>query len=373
MRKIILVMAALITTSRAMAADVGQLIISAAPTHIISASYNNFTLDAADDQIEIMFQCEEGCAIDGLQVRQGAVSGTPPTYEARIEGVTTAGRADGTVKSSTNARGNLTLGGANTVATATLTSSYTCTKGEFLAAVIAYASGSLAGNASFSYSNANALGYRYPMSWTVDGGSATYRGGITLLGYKCGSTYYGFLPETSGQHDFGADANPDERGNRFKIPASACSTFKLDKARFMGYMTSSGNTAELVVYEGTTVRQNVALDTDYDTSGGSAGYILGQFDEGYTFTCGTEYRIVVKPSSTSGISTGLQYLVFDSANHMNSLPLGTEMYYTGRQNAGSWDADDTTKRALIDLFLSDITAPSSGGSNGGSTLNLGLN
>ncbi len=372
MKRLIFLLSALLITARAHAANVGELIIPAAPTHVISASWSNFTLDGATDQIEFMFQCEEACAIDGLCVRQGTTGGTPPQYGISLQGVNTSGRADGTIKSSSNAVGNLTLPGVNAVACNTLTSSYTCTKGEHLAAVL-YPVGTPNGtdNAGFSYQNGNALGYRYPMSWTVDAGSATYRSGLPPFGYKCGSTYYGFLPETSGQHDFGANSDPDERGNRFKVPAGSCSTFKLGRARAQGYMTSSANTLTFVVYEGTTVRQDAVIDTDYDTSG-STGYTMGIFDENYTFSCGTEYRIVIKPSSTSSVSTGLQYLVFDSNAHQNSLPLGIEMYYTGRADAaGSW-TDDTSKRALIDLFITDITA-AGGGSNGGSTLNLGLN
>lgn len=343
------------------AADVGQLIIPAAPTHVISASYNNHTLDGATDQIEFMFQCEDACAIDGLCVRQGTTGGTPPQYGISLQGVNTSGRADGTIKSSSNAVGNLTLPGVNAVACNTLTSSYPCTKGEHLAAVL-YPVGTPNGtdNAGFSYSNANALSHRYPMSWTVDAGSATYRSGLPMFGYKCGSTYYGFLPETSGQHDFGSGSTGDERGNKFTIPASSCATFKIDAARFNGYVNSASNSLDIVIYENTTSRQDVTIDGDYDNSGGSAGIIQGRFEEGYTFNCGTEYVVAVKPNASGGTSAGLQYLIFDSANHQNSLPLGTTMFYTERTDAGSWN-DNTSKRALIDLIISDITEPASGG------------
>lgn len=362
MKKILLLLVSVIVATKTFAADVGQLIIPAAPTHVISASYNDFLLDASGDSIEYMFQCEEACAIDGLCVRQGSTNLSPPTYKVSLQGVNTSGRADGTVKSSLNATGNITPPGANSVICNTLTSSYTCTKGEYLAAVLQYASGTIGGsnNASFTYSNANALSFRFPMSVTTDatGPTTTRRSGLTAFGYKCGSTYYGFLPETSGQHDFGSLASPPVRGNKFTIPASSCSTFKIDSARFNGYMNAVGSTLDLVVYEGTTVRQDTSIDTDFDTSGGSAGYLQGTFDEGYTFTCGTEYAIAVKPNSTGGTSAGLQYIVFDTAAHQNSLPLGTTMYYSGL-SAGVW-TDDTTKRALIDLIISDITEPSGG-------------
>lgn len=363
MKKLLaLVLTIFLVSGKCLAADVGQLIIPAAPTHVISASYNNHTLDGATDQIEYMFQCEDACAIDALCIRQGTTTGTPPTYEARLEGVATTGRSDGTVKSSTNAKGDITLPGANAVACATLTSSYTCTKGEFLAGVVDYRTGTIDGsnNAGFTYSNANALSHRYPMSWTVDAGSATYRSGLPMFGYKCGSTYYGFLPETSGQHDFGSGSTGDERGNKFTIPASSCATFKIDAARFNGYVNSASNSLDIVIYENTTSRQDVTIDGDYDNSGGSAGIIQGRFEEGYTFNCGTEYVVAVKPNASGGTSAGLQYLIFDSANHQNSLPLGTTMFYTERTDAGSW-SDNTSKRALIDLVLSDITEPSGGG------------
>jgi hypothetical protein len=364
--KKLLALFTLLFVTNAFAADVGELIIPAFPSNTMSASWNDFNLDEANDQIEYMFQCEEACAIDALCTREGTPAGTPPGYQVSLQGVNTSARADGTIKSSANAKGNITLPGAGNFSCTTLTSSYTCTKGEFLSGVVIYnGSGTINGSnyAPFTYSNQNIDGTRYPMTWTKNdnGGSpvTTYRSGPPIFGYKCGSTYYGFQPQSAAQFDFGANATPDERGNIFTIPSASCSTFKIDKIRATGYLNAAASTIDLVIYEGTTVRQTVTLDTDYDTSG-SGGFIEGSFSEGYTFSCGTAYRATLKPASTGGTSTGLWYVDFTANGAMNSLPLGTSMYYTSRTDAGSFSETDT-RRAIIDLVLSDVTAPAGSG------------
>lgn len=352
-------LALLLFVSTAHAADIGNTIIPAVPTQNISASWTNHTLDNAADQIEFLFQCQEACTIDQLCARQGTVTGTPPTYELRLEGISSSGRADGTVKSSSNAKGDLTLGGANTVVCAALTSSYTCSKGEYLASVIDQRTGTIDGsnNAGFSYQNGNAVGISFPASVTVDSSTPTRRTGITPYGYRCSTgAFYGNLMQSATASDFGSGSSPNERGNIFTIPAGSCSTFKIRGMRAQGYVNAAGSSVDFIIYEGTTVRQDTTLDADFVGGTGDQKPHVN-FDEDYTFSCGTAYRAVVKPANASGASQGLWYVDYASANHLNSLPLGTSMYYTSRTDAGSF-SDTTTRRALIDLEISDITEPS---------------
>lgn len=359
----------------ARAADVGQLIVKAVDAETYSASWTNFELDHANDQMEYFFQCEEACAISALCARQGAVDGTPPTYEFRLEGVTSGARADGTVKGAANAgKGDITLPGANTTFCTTLGATYTCTKGEFLSGVIDYRTGTISGSASahFTYQNGAGLGTSFPSTVTVDSGAGTRRNGLSIpFGYKCGSTFYGNNIQSFAIEDFGTGSNPDERGNEFSVPAGACDTFKIDGARFYGYLATAAGSGTYVIYEGTTVRQTATVDSDY--SNGNNTYVDVKWSEGYTFTCGTTYQIIYKAVGAGGTSHGIAALTYANAGEMNSLPLGTSMYYTGRQDAaGSW-TNTTTKRAAIDLVISDITEPSGGGGGKTSALNGGFN
>lgn len=361
--KRLLFLFAMLIAGTAQAADTGQLIIPSIFGSDMSASWDNHNLDASTDALEWQWQCEEACTIDSLCYRYGARTGTPPTYQISLQGVASTGRADGTIKSSTNAKATFTPP-ANTTQDdtfqcKTLTSGYACTKGEFLSTVIGYSSGTISGAnfGSFSYGNGNDTDLRFPSPVTVDAGTGTRRSGGIPWGYKCGSTFYGPQYQSAGQMDFGADSTPDERGNIFTIPAASCDTFKLDKATFKGYIDSAGSTLTLVVYEGTTVRQDVVIDGDLALSG---GWSEGVFEEGYTFACGTAYRIVVKPQANGGTKAGLWKIDFASAGAQNSLPLGTSMYYTSRTDAGAF-TDTDTSRAVINLSISDITEPSAGG------------
>lgn len=350
----------------ALAADTGQTTIAAFPFSSISASWNDHTMDGSTDAMESFLQCEEACAITKLCYRYGARTGTPPTFLLALQGVNSSGRADGTTKSSGNASASFTPPADTTqdatIQCKTLTSSYTCTRGEYLAANLTYSSGTInaSNKSTFSYSNANTTDYRYPYVTRVNSGTPTKGAGWWPGGYYCGSTAYGNLVQSAAQFDFGANSTPDERGNIFTVPSSSCTSFKIDKARWNGYVNVAASTVAVVIYEGTTVRQDASLDTDNEANAG--GWTEVQFDEGYTFSCGTAYRIVVKPTSTGGTSTGLWYADFAANADMNSLPLGINMYYTSRSDAGSF-TDLNTRRAQIDFTLSDITA--SGGGSGG--------
>lgn len=368
MRKLVLALVLLIP-GEANAADLGQTLIKAFPTEAISGTWNNHTLNGSTDTIEYLYQCEEAGTITDLCYRYGIRTGTPPTYRISLQGVNTSGRADGTIKNSSNAFVTFTPPASTaedgTVQCKTLGATYACTKGEMLATVIDYSSGTIDGsnNGSFSYSNANAIGLGFPHAWTVDAGAGTSQAGVMPYGYKVSSTYYGMLFATTGQFDFGSASTPDERCNIFTIPSGSCTSFKIDSAFFNGYLNATGSTISLVVYDGTTARQDCDIDTDaLNGNTGSSRWPIGcVFDETYTFSCGSTYRICVKPTASGGTTTGLWYGEVPANGAFNSFPLGINMYYSSRTDAGSF-TDTNTRRAMIDFTISDITA--SGGAGG---------
>ena len=377
MRKLLILLGLLIPTF-ANGADVGQLTITAFPTENLSESWDDFALNGTTDTYDTLFQAEEACTITDLCYRYGARTGTPPTYVISLQGIGTDGLKDGTIKSSTNAKITFTPPADttqnNTVQCKTLTSSYAATRGEFLATSIGYSSGTVDGsnNGTFTYQSQGMRGLDFPHGITVDAGTPTRRNGLAPYGYKCGSTYYGNLWQSVTLGDFGANSTGDERGNIFTIPSTSCSTFKLDGARFYSHLNAATSTVTAVVYEGTTVRQTLALDTDFSFNNTQAARWLDfTFTENYTFSCGTAYRVVLKPTANSP-GAGLFYVDFPAAGAMNSLPLGTSMSYTFRTDAGAFDDTTTTRRAQIQLVLSDITA-ASGTTTRRANFNSGLN
>lgn len=358
----------LLWASPAVAADPRWLPIETSPWWGWgNSSWNAQSLNATTNWVELMFTCKEACAIDTLCYRQDTTTLTPPAnaYKVSLEGVSTStGRADGTVKSSTNATKNFTPAAATDgqIVCQALTASYTCTRGEVLAETIRYNTGTVTANfTSFDYNNNNMPGSFVPYAYNVVTSVGTADSGLIPYGYKCGSAVYGMPVETLSNQTFGSDSTPDERGNVFTEPSGSCSTFKVGGVRFQGQLTCSTNTAKLILYSGTTALQTLTVQCaqQKDNAGGGVAWYEYYFSDSSltALTCGTNYRIALQPQTTGGSQVGLNYFTVHAAGDMDAFPLGTAMYGTSRTDAGAW-TDDTLRRYAIEPILQDITAGS---------------
>ena len=344
------------------------------------SSFNTFAVNSATDAVEYVFQCREACAIDTLCVRLGTANGTPPQYQLSLQGVAAAtGRADGSIKSSGNAKGTFTPSGSDdgTVKCVTVTSNYSCSRGEFLA-IVGAGTGSPSNPdgsnyETFTTSNNNWPNQAVPHGFSVDSGVATSFAGPAPFGYKCGSAVYGNPVETVATRDFGLDSSFDEWGNYFVVPSGSCTTFKVGGFRFTGYMDLAGSSSIVSLYSGTTALQNLTIDGDYWHSAGSNNGAPLFFDEASlsTLNCGTAYRIAIAPQSNGGTKQGLGYFSTRAAGDMDAFPLGVNYYASKRVDGGAW-TDVTTERMYIEPIIQDMTATSGGILGSPTSINGGM-
>lgn len=374
MKKLFHILAILLFVTVSHAADVGYTYVQGTPwSNYNTTGFNNFEINSTTDAIEYIFQCQAACSITDLGYRYGVRSGTPCAQKFHLQGVNTSGRADGSDKT------GATVSFTPPASTAdddllkyrTLGTPYSCTGGEFLAAVLDDVSDgctptTVTAASSYSYNNNNWPDSAFPMVWTVDSGSGTARSGPVPFAYKCGSTVYGNPVQTLSAFNFGSDSTPDERGAYFKLPATSCSTAKLAGIRWNGYFSSAASSGVVAVYSGLTSTSavsgaTVTLDTDAWAGLGSSRHNVAYFGTPATITCGSDYVVAIAPTHTGGAEAALAYTQGSVAGDLSALALGTSMYYANRTDAASNWTTDTTIRPHIDLILTDITAPSSGG------------
>jgi len=330
-----------------------------------SGSIQSFVLDQSTDQLEFVFQCERADTITDLCYNYvSKCSGTPVAHQIDLEGVNlTTGNPDGTIKSSTNAKAAFTPSATTsedgTIQCKTLTSSYTCTQGELLAIVIKPTGAPTATNCgNFGY-NASWSNFGFGLPYAIQN-NATVRtkvSGVPTVSYKSATRTYGWPITGQGQTGY---SSSQEDGNVFTVPASWCSTFKLDAVDVYGATPSAGKDLTFRLYNGsasgdTTVLDSVTVDGDTLSANGSNKPIRAVFTSSTTLTCGNGYRIVVAPTAAAS-GWNLAYQTVQTSADFGAWPLGTGVYYTTR-NAGSW-TDTTTKRANMAIRLKDVTTSS---------------
>ena len=324
----------------------------------------SFTLNGSTDTLTFVFQALEAATITGILLRQTTATGTAPTYRVSLQGVDGTGIEDGSIKASGAAYVDTTptSGNNNTMLRLALGTSYTCTRGEMLAIVVAYQSGTIDGSNNCSFSSTHSLSHIPGIPYAIqnDAGSRTRPAASANIGYYSSSKVYLPTAETVTGSSFSSASTPDERGLKFALPADWGSTYQILGARWLGTLPAGGS-YDLVLYDsdGTTVLQSETMDTDHDQSAASLRMRQVLFDESTlsTLSYGTSYRLVLKP--TTGSLTLYEWTV-DASGDLTGWPLGTDVCYTSRTDAGSW-TDDAAKRATFaSIILNDITEPSGG-------------
>lgn len=148
---------------------------------------------------------------------------------------------------------------------------------------------------------------------------------------------------------FNSGSTPDERGNRFQYPIEA----RINALWVRCAVTAA---ADVVIYDdadSAVFTDSLVSGKAFATSGGNYYIPVG----GLVIPAETVYRVVVKPTSGSNIST------YDFDVDRNALlaptPLGVEAYYTQRTDAGAW-TDTNTKRMWIGLEVDGVDSGGGG-------------
>jgi len=331
-----------------------------------SPSFTNFVLDQNTDKWETVFQSQEALTITRLGVRQGAVTGTSPQYRISLQGVDSSANPDGTIKGGGSPASTTftPVGGTdNTFQWFTLDNTYVTTRGESLAVVVDYSSGTIDGSNNCSFTSRSiGLGDDQSVPFTIqnDNGSRARQTNVGPFSYGTASKAYG-MPISSLSHSlYNTGTTPDEVGIKFTLPSGWWNTYEV--AGIMWYGRCNGSDVILKLYDtdGSTVLQQTTIDTDMSRAVSSTILQRSLFTATTlsTLASGSAYRLTLTPTVASPNMT-LTDATFPSSADIEAWPLGSNIIRTERTDAGSW-TDTNTNRPAIHLLLKDITAPAGG-------------
>lgn len=141
-------------------------------------------------------------------------------------------------------------------------------------------------------------------------------------------------------------STPDEVALKF-TPDFACSV-----NRIWANPATAGATAdfELILYQGTTALQTVAVDANTLKATGAANVVEVAIPE-TALTAGTAYYVALRPTTANNI--GVRYMDVATPAIRACLPGGTQCSYGARTDAGAW-TDTATRYPFIGVHISKI-------------------
>lgn len=343
------------------------------PISATAPSGTVFALNQSTDVLSFIFQAPEAITITRVAIVLPSTSpnGTGTTWIAGLQGVdATNGQPNGTfLGGGTPASVTFTNSGLSTSNTnwLTLANSYTCTRGQAMAMVVQYSSGTTPSSGTQDLtlltSTSWAPNMGLPYAITNDNGSVS-KVNTSPPAFGIGSSTQAYMFPYKGAFNtaFQVGSNPDEYAIRFKVPDSWCSTYKVSGLRFCGQAPTAGTNNTLVrLYD--TDGSTVLATFDWDTEIAQSNTTTRLFNLGFTdttlptLTAGSVYRVGFAPQ-TSGTLT-VRGITFTSAADGAAYDNGDEVYSSSRTNEGAW-TDDQTMRILGEILLTDLTEPAGG-------------
>ena len=332
---------------------------------ITGMSFSNFSLDASGDKLEIIFQAFDASQITTVGIRYGVRTGTPPTYKVSLQGVGSDGNPNGTIKGGGSPASATFTPPADTTWNSTLRqitldNAYTPTRGEMLAIVVEYSSGTISGSHNSSFTSVlsnlmSSVGFPYAIENAA--GSRTRSSEVPMFWYGAGSTYRGSSGNTMAAPVFHADSTPyDEYGMYFSIGPSHVSTYTVRGVVMHLSIPAAGKTFAMKLYDDTTVLQDATFDTDAFSTNSAYRNVTLLFDEVTlsTLVAGTTYRIAFK-GADSGTSLGIKVVGYNSTSQQKAVFGEATFGRTQRVDDGSWVND--VPRVMGGIIIGDWSPP----------------
>lgn len=347
-----------------------------------SGAATTLALSSANNLWSAIFKPEDiTIAIRYLGFTVSATIGTPPTYRASIQTVDASGNPTGTVVGGgtpcsqtftppgptawNNTHQKVDVGSGN---------AFTPSAGTLYALVIEYSSGTIdASNMMTLVAGQGQLGARFGFvhyRTSTDGGSTWSKqssgAGIPPFSYAGDtSRTYGIPYATFFTSQFSSNtaaaSGGDERGGKFTLAPGESGTYEIAGAEFLGRMGAAGGTFDITLYEGTTVRAYLTIDTD--AFQGVADYQVFSFffDTPYVASFGTAYILAIKSNNT-GQNIAVFGIEVSASADRAAFGFGLNGQWVFREDAGAWDESNTTRVPCIWPIVNDITATGGGGS-----------
>lgn len=332
-----------------------------------AGSYSAVTLDVANDARADIFVAARTGTIVAVQVVTGTVSGTTKAVRVGLQALDANGVPSGTWLGSGNAYGTIAAPATNTIYEVPLGTSVSVTAGTPYAVVTKWDNDADPGTIAFQRSNgflwppggaSYGLSSNYNAEQLLGSGTWTKTAQTPVVGIKYDDGFWPMHiapPVAVATTTFALTtaSNPDEVGNRFRLPFSA---------RIVGAWIYADFDYDLdvVLYpdSGAALRSVTMLSANRQFGTNVYGFAL--FADGpYTLAANTWYRLAYKArhaSQATTITSGQAYSAASWAQQGLA-----DCYQCVRQDAGSW-TDTDTKRVVMSLLLDGFDT---GGSTGG--------
>lgn len=324
---------------------------------------SGFALNGTTDQLEFLFHSITDQSIARVGIRHNSTTGTSPTYKISLQGIA-SGIPDGTIKGGGSpASKTFSPSGLSWAAGdwrwLTLDNPYTPSRGEPLALVVAYSSGTVDGSNFTTFGTVcGAVNDKLPVCVQNDAGTRSKQTGLAVYGYGGASTAFGRPCKAITSTAFNSGSSPNEYALRFVLPAGWGNTFRLRGGVF-SINQVTGHNIKVALYSGTTEQNNITFDTTISASGVMRIHV--PFDDAslVDLSFGTEYRLALAPQDSTNQT--IYILEVETASDFAAWPCGTEFYLSTR-TGGAW-GDNPAKRPFFNLKFDDWSEPAAGGVN----------
>jgi hypothetical protein len=339
---------------------------------IAGISTSTTTINSGTVSAAFLFQPGTTDAITHLGFRKGtSAGGSGTTGRISLQGVTSGGQPDGSIKSGGSANATFLFNAPTTTAFNwfSLTSSYTpSSSDELLCYVIEYLSGTTPdgshnlGVVGTCMLSATTRANRLPCFASGSGGTYTQTGGTPVWGFRTASGRYGFPLVASGATTINSGGTP-EAGGKFRFMNGFTGKYKVGAVRVFNSTMSAASTITAKLYGGggagdTTALQTGTVDTDAPSSGGAGGVLtIPLAGTPAELDFGSYYRVALSTGDANNqIVHG--FTVTDAAD-LEAFGHGSQMTLSTR-NGGNWTDTDTT-RLLMEVRVDSVQISGGGG------------
>lgn len=317
-------------------------------------------LDANNDGVAMSFIAPKTGNIRKVGFWITAKAGTPPTYRVGVEGIAPTRAPDATYKAS----GASYVDHTPTVTGwtwQTLATDAAVTAGDSCCSSVRYQTGTIDGSNNITIATIISGSLQTPYMLTLTAGTwAPVVAGIPLMAvqYDDGTTIVGYPVSAVTNTAWNSGSSPKFRGNLW-TPQVSLKTSGL----WLPYRTGNSGDFKVSVYEGSNsspmTNGSVTIDPDVmmaATTGASPIEI--RWADLLTFAAGTEYRMVIEPTTVNSNTTFGEVVVPDSASLAQWG--GQDFKKTTASTAGTWT---DTANSFFPIFpiIEEVDIPSGGG------------
>jgi hypothetical protein len=348
------------------------------PTSIPMFSGNvptNPEIRALGDYVSVIAMAEEDAVIDRVTGYVDLLTGSAGVVRVGIQSVnTTTGLPSGTWLGF----GDFAMNGTNfpnfLTKQWTLSTTATITRGQYYAIVIFALTGTFNATNKVRFYTVRGTGIgpafvAFPYLYNIDNGVASGKSTTAVIpNLGCGTStrQYGIATSIGTEAAWTSGTSPNQRGMKFKLPTSLCTTFKVVGVRMGVSIVNNAATWDLNLYDASNTVLQSRSYTNQEAYNSSDLLVRDYYFDESTLTAlspNVDYRIAVQ--STDAALGCMTYNQAGGTWDCSSafIPDGT-FHLTTRAGTGAW-TDTTTAWMPMQLIIDDFTASGSGGPSGG--------